>query len=103
MNDLSRLWRYASTGDNPQGEQSPMGFFDTLRRVLSGADADADSGEHPRSPGEAPSDPHDDLPAGSSDIPIDSEATTPGPDIYDRLQWHKKLKRVLDTLPDSRA
>jgi hypothetical protein len=80
-----------------------MGFFETLRRVLSGTDTDTDTSEGHRSPGGASSQPHDDLPVGSSDIPADSEATTPGPDIYDRLQWHKKLKRVLDTLPDSRA
>jgi hypothetical protein len=71
-----------------------MGFFDTLRRVLSGA------GERP------------DLPAAAADrrsvagqdpdrddAEGDSEATTPGPDVYDRLHWHKKLKRVLGELP----
>jgi hypothetical protein len=65
-----------------------MGFFDTLRRVLTG--------EHTAA-----------APAPTDPLPVDgkrrSDAPTPGPEIYDRVQWQKKLKRILDELPDSQA
>jgi hypothetical protein len=64
-----------------------MGFIETLRRVLTG--------EHripAPTPGPGPA------PAGD---PSSSEAPTPGPEIYDRVQWQKKLKRILTELPDS--
>jgi hypothetical protein len=69
-----------------------MGFLDTLRRVLTGA--------HPAA---APA-PRDQKPVpGRADDKHRSEAPTPGPDVYDRVQWQKKLKRILDELPDSQA
>jgi hypothetical protein len=69
-----------------------MGFFDTLRRVLTGA--------HPAA---APA-PSDRKPVpGLGDDKDRSEAPTPGPDVYDRVQWQKKLKRILDELPASRG
>ena len=69
-----------------------MGFFDALRRVLSG--------EH-RPPSVTPEDrrPSPDLDPG----PPISDVITPGADVYDRVQWEKKLKRILDALPGSRA
>jgi hypothetical protein len=62
-----------------------MGFFDTLRRVLTGDD--------PR-------------PTATSDVDrraglLPPEAGTPG--VYDLTQWQKKLKRILDELPGSQA
>jgi hypothetical protein len=75
-----------------------MGFFDTLRRVLTG--------EHrlPDPPGPAPEQWLEQRePAGAPDLQsaTGSEATTPGPDVYDQVQWHKKLKRILAQLPAS--
>jgi hypothetical protein len=69
-----------------------MGFFDALRRVLTGA-----------RPAVAPA-PSDWNPVGglAGDKHL-SDAPTPGPDVYDRVQWHKKLKRILDELPASQA
>jgi hypothetical protein len=69
-----------------------MGFFDALRRVLTGGHA-VDSA--------APSDRQPD--AELAGDPLRSEAPTPGPDVYDRVQWQKKLKRILDELPASRS
>jgi hypothetical protein len=71
-------------------QESPMGFFDTLRRVLTNdrrhpAGA-TDEGRHGRG--------HD------RDQPL-PEAGTPG--AYDLLQWQKKLKRILDELPGSQS
>ncbi len=63
-----------------------MGFFDTLRRVLTG--------EH-RAPAPEPG------PEPDGDF-LRSEYPTPGPDVYDRVQWQKKLKRILDELPGSK-
>jgi hypothetical protein len=63
-----------------------MGFFDTLRRVLTG--------EH-RIPDPEPG-------PGLGSDPTRSEAPTPGPEVYDRIQWQKKLKRILAELPDSK-
>jgi hypothetical protein len=64
-----------------------MGFFDTLRRVLTG--------EH-RIP-----DPKSGAAPAGDPSQSQSEATTPGPEIYDRIQWEKKLKRILNELPGS--
>jgi len=69
-----------------------MGFFDTLRQVLTGA--------HPAT-APAPSDPKP-VPGLAGDKHR-SETPTPGPDVYDQVQWQKKLKRVLDELPASQA
>jgi hypothetical protein len=77
----------------PGNQETTMGFFDTLRRVLTG--------ERQR-PAEAPTDQrlaHEQPDSASPST--SSEATTPGPDVYDRVQWHKKLKRILDELPGS--
>jgi hypothetical protein len=64
-----------------------MGFFDTLRRVLSGD-------HHPVA---APLD---------RDVPVHDRAAAPHeaatPGVYDLQQWQKKLKRILDELPASR-
>src|SRR3954447_18530089 len=67
-----------------------MGFFDTLRRVLSGE-------RRPRT--ETPEDRRFSADLGS-DEPI-SDAITPGAEVYDRVQWEKKLKRILGELPGS--
>jgi hypothetical protein len=72
-----------------------MGFFDTLRRVLTGerqgsAEATAEGWPTPQQP-------------DTASPTTDSEATTPGPDVYDRVQWNKKLKRILGELPGSEA
>jgi hypothetical protein len=72
-----------------------MGFFDALRRVLSGA------GERPAPLADRRSVAGQDQDPDRDDAEGDSEATTPGPDVYDRLQWHKKLKRILEELPAS--
>ena len=66
-----------------------MGFFDTLRRALGG-----------------------DRPASASDPTardlnkawgLDEEpGSSTGPAEYDRAQWVKKMKRILDELPASR-
>jgi hypothetical protein len=69
-----------------------MGFFNALRRVLTGA--------HPTA---AP------LPSDWNAAPEytgekhPSDAPTPGPDVYDMVQWQKKLNRILNELPASRA
>ena len=60
-----------------------MGFFDTLRRVLSGD-------QSPVAPAPAGLRP---VGAAGGDEPLD----------YDRQQWRKKLKRVLEDLPGTRA
>jgi hypothetical protein len=64
-----------------------MGFLDTLRRVLTGQHSLPDLNP-------------DDAPA---DDPARSEAPTPGPEVYDRVQWQKRLKRILTELPDTQA
>ena len=72
-----------------------MGFFDTLRRALGGV-PDAET--------EAPADRRINA-AWGLDEPAAGEAHAPHPadsSAYDRLQWEKKLKRVLDELPGSR-
>jgi hypothetical protein len=60
-------------------------FFNTLRRVLTG--------EHRLADAQLDSEPAADR--------APSDAHTPGPDVYDRVQWQKKLKRVLADLPAS--
>jgi hypothetical protein len=62
-----------------------MGFLDTLRRVLTGQHRLPDVEPEP-------------APAGD---PARSEAPTPGPEVYDRVQWQKRLKRILTELPGS--
>jgi hypothetical protein len=62
-----------------------MGFFDTLRRVLTG--------EHRIPEPKAGAAPAADRPA--------CDAPTPGAEVYDRVQWQKKLKRILMELPKS--
>jgi hypothetical protein len=66
-----------------------MGFFDTLRRVLSGDYRHATPAGDRRSDGDNDrGEPH-------------HEATTPG--VYDLSNWQKKLKRILNELPASKA
>lgn len=71
-----------------------MGFFDTLRHVLGGGDSRDATAE---SSNLTESDPGDDA--------VDSgPAQPPEPiTVYDRAHWHKKLKRVLEELPESRG
>lgn len=65
-----------------------MGFFETLRRVLVGAPHASDD----RRP----------VPAATPDR--DPPPVQPGaPGVYDQQQWQKKLKRILDELPDSQS
>jgi len=70
-----------------------MGFFDALRRTLGGAPERTITGREveARFLGVDP----DTLPL-TPEMPFESDA-------YDRVQWAKKLKRVLNELPDSRA
>lgn len=70
-----------------------MGFFDTLRRALGGhADATSAASSVPNALKSAWG--LDEQPASKSP-PGDSHA-------YDRVQWQKKMKKILDELPDSR-
>jgi hypothetical protein len=62
-----------------------MGFFDTLRRVL---------GSEPR--------PLDRKVADAWGLDETEERGAADSSIYDRGQWQKKLKRILDELPASR-
>lgn len=75
-----------------------MGFFDALRRALTGG-----AGE------DRPFDPRLaeawglETPGVEGDLP-----PAPGPDAfhgseYDRAQWQKRLKRILDELPETAA
>jgi hypothetical protein len=73
-----------------------MGFLDTLRRVLGADPADTRAESVPPLVVE---------PGGS----IEESGADAGPAVppapaglYDRSQWHKKLKRILDELPASR-
>lgn len=73
-----------------------MGFFNALRRVLTG-----DPGEKKYDPREIEARYFDD--AGDADEAPVAEAAPFESGKYDRAQWSKKLKRVLDELPESRA
>src|SRR3954454_21480466 len=82
-----------------------MGFFDALRRVLAGdprseglpgeslrpAEVDLGDSPHPEFPGRVPA--------------ADPEAMAAPPQTtdYDRDQWRRKLKRILDQLPTSQG
>ena len=72
-----------------------MGFFDTLRRALSG---DHTTPVNPRLSNawglDGEDEPH---PPTAAHEP----AVEPG--LYDRKNWQKKLKRVLEELPDSQG
>src|SRR4051794_37609479 len=72
-----------------------MGFFDTLRRVLGGDPADTDE-----APGPTVIEPGGILEDSGADAgpAVPPDPTSP----YDRAQWHRKLKRILDELPGSR-
>src|SRR4051794_9858858 len=75
-----------------------MGFFDTLRRVLAGGPGDRDAettGPLVIEPGGV----LEDGPGADDGEPVPPQPASP----YDRAQWHKKLKRVLDELPGSRG
>ena len=73
-----------------------MGFFDTLRRVLGQEDAGAprDAAGGAAAPGPTADEPGSGSGFGSGDGDAD-------PGLYDRTNWHKKLKRVLGELPAS--
>ncbi len=73
-----------------------MGFFDALRRVLTG---ETDQTRHDPRAIEARY--FDD--AGEADEGPIAEAAPFESGKYDRAQWAKKLKRVLDELHDYRA
>lgn len=62
-----------------------MGFFDTLRRVLG------------TEPG-----PVDRKVADAWGLDVTEERGAADSSMYDRAQWQKKLKRILDELPASR-
>lgn len=68
-----------------------MGFLEALRRVLTGL---------PHAPTTLPQ--NTAAPEPQSDKPY-TESPTPGPDVYDRVQWHKKLKRILNELPGAQS
>ncbi len=80
-----------------------MGFLDTLRGWAAAASrldldsrgsveaGDTSGDPHPEFPGEAPAaDP------GRMAAPVETSA-------FDRTQWQKKLKKILDRLPDSQV
>jgi hypothetical protein len=82
-----------------------MGFFDAVRRVLAGdprsqglpgeslrpSEVDLDDSPHPEFPGRVPAaDPA-------------AMAAPPRTTDYDREQWRRKLKRVLEQLPTSQG
>jgi hypothetical protein len=83
-----------------------MGIFDALNRARSGARGADDARRlaaawgldeaevHPAQT----SDEDQPAPALSPSAPVETEASA-----YDRSQWLRKLKRVLDELPDSEA
>lgn len=66
-----------------------MGFFDTLRKVMSG--------ETVSPPGAT----GDGLLGEETDNFPQAEAKPFDADAYDKTQWRKKLKRILEELPDS--
>jgi len=69
-----------------------MGFFDTLRRVLTGNIPEG-------TPREATGEVRGSNAQAEITSLSDSESTSP----YDRAQWQRKLKRILDGLPESRG
>ena len=72
-----------------------MGFFDSLRRTLGSAPTEGVGPINPRLAG-AP---------GVDDEGDPAEAAVPEPfhgSAYDRKNWRKKFKMILDELPDSR-
>lgn len=74
-----------------------MGFFETLRRVLSAPASDPDAAET--------TGPLVIEPGGLTDESgVDSGPAVPPDPVspYDRSQWRRKLKRILDELPASR-
>jgi hypothetical protein len=62
-----------------------MGFLDTLRRVLPG------DHRHPAGT------------AGGDEPILETRVAAGDAGVYDRFQWRKKLKRILDELPGSRS
>ncbi|GAC1464254.1 MAG: hypothetical protein NVSMB9_02680 [Isosphaeraceae bacterium] len=75
-----------------------MGFLDTLRRVLAGGAQEPDSHETASTLGLAEDNTGDGADAGPTppgDLVADAS-------VYDRTNWQKKLKRILDSLPTSR-
>jgi hypothetical protein len=67
-----------------------VSFFDTLRRVLGGSPAPQD-------------DANDTSTAGKSRRlgALSDRESAAESGAYDRAQWHKKMKRILDELPGS--
>ena len=65
-----------------------MGFFDTLRRVLHIDNHPARDVAHAW---------------GLDEASTDQGVEGPEAGLYDRAQWRKKLKRVLEGLPDTKA
>lgn len=79
------------------GEDNPMGFFDTVRRVMAGGQAGT---------GDLPIDRRlgdqwglDEVGSGADD---NTDRPTEGTGAYDQQQWERKLSRILDELPGSR-
>jgi adenylate kinase family enzyme len=72
-----------------------MGFFDALRRVLH-RDAGGPARSDLASAWGLTEDGADAGPTKPSDLAADATA-------YDRAQWQKKMKRILDELPGSQA
>ncbi|MCA1684739.1 MAG: hypothetical protein LC745_01885 [Planctomycetia bacterium] len=75
-----------------------MGFYDALKRVLGGGQAGADEWPIDRRLGES---------WGVNEVGSGADDTTDRPaegtSAFDRRQWERKLKRVLDKLPGSQG
>jgi len=75
-----------------------MGFFDTLRRVMTGDQAGADDLPIDRRLGDQWG--LDEVGSGADDH---TDRPAEGTSAFDRQQWERKLSRILDELPDSRG
>lgn len=73
-----------------------MGFFDSLRRTLGVAPTEGVGPINPRLAGAPGVDDEGDPASAAEPVPFHGSE-------YDRKSWRKKLKLVLDDLPDSRG
>jgi hypothetical protein len=84
-------------GDSDQREGDPMAFYETLRRVLGGGvAADLEDRSKERGLGDAWG--LNEVGSGADD---QTDRPVEGTSAFDRRQWERKLKRILDELPAS--